>query len=72
MKYKREHLAKEAERLANDDILNHAITEAKQDALEALAVVDPTDSVEIIKQQALILALEETMNTLERYILAQV
>ena len=72
MKYKREHLAKEAERLANDDILNYAITEAKQDALESLAVVDPTDSVEIIKQQALILALEETMNTLERYILAQV
>jgi hypothetical protein len=70
--YKPEHLAKEADRLIHDEILGHAINEAKQDALEKLAVIDPTDSVGIIKQQQLILALEDITNTLERYILAQV
>jgi len=72
LKYKPEHLAKEAQRLTNDDVLTHAIADAKQEALEILAVVDPHDPTAIQKQQALILALEELTTTLERYILAQV
>jgi len=53
-------------------VLTHAIADAKQEALEILAVVDPHDPTAIQKQQALILALEELTTTLERYILAQV
>ncbi len=70
--YKDEHLAKEADRLLHDDVLNHAIKEAKTEYTDKLCVVDPEDAIEIIKIQSVIVALDEVHTTLNRYILKQV
>jgi len=70
--YKDEHLAKEADRLLPDDVLNHAIKEAKTEYTDKLCVVDPEDAIEIIKIQSVIVALDEVHTTLNRYILKQV
>ena len=70
-KYKSEHLKNQADRLLNDEILNLAIKEARDDALEKLLRHDLTTQ-EAIEAQALARALDDLNMTLNRYILAEV
>ena len=67
----KEHLAKEAERLLKDDVLNKAIDDARSEALEALADVDHYDTGRILEYQATVRCLDELLFRLERHILAQ-
>jgi hypothetical protein len=70
-KYKSEHLKNQADRLLNDDILNLAIAEARNDALELLLRKD-LNTHEALEAQALARALDDLNMTLNRYILAEV
>jgi hypothetical protein len=65
-----EHLAKEADRLTNDEIFNKALDEIRIDALEALAVSNPDDKTMILRHQQMVAVVDEIRNVLHRYILA--
>jgi hypothetical protein len=65
-----EHLAKEADRLLADDVLQHALDNMRQEALESLARADPADSIMITRLQAGVASVDEFRSELERYILA--
>lgn len=69
-KYKSEHLSNQADRLLNDEILNLAIKESRDAALEKLLRHDLTTQ-EAIEAQALARALDELNITLNCYILAE-
>jgi hypothetical protein len=66
-----DHLAREAERLKNDDVLNHALSEMRAETLEALARADATNATEIIRLQAYIAVVDEFSSVLGHYILTQ-
>jgi len=69
-KISEEQLAKEADRLVNDLVLNHAIQEARTEHLERMSTIDPADFAEMVRTQAVVTALDDVMFTLQRYILA--
>jgi len=47
-----EHWAKEADRLLNDDTLNRALEEIRQECMEALSVANVDDKTYLLRLQA--------------------
>ncbi|UYQ70975.1 hypothetical protein OF122_12995 [Pelagibacterium flavum] len=66
----REHYAKEAHRLLNDDVLAAAFQQVRLDALVGLGTVDPSDTKEIMRLQSIAACLQEVRDLLEAAILA--
>jgi hypothetical protein len=67
---KAEHLAKEADRLKNDEIFNSALDDMRTTALDALAYANADDKTGILRLQQLVAAIDEIRTTLDRYIMA--
>jgi len=67
---KADHLAKEAERLKNDEIFQKALDDIRADYIEALVVADADDKTAILRHQQMVLAIDEIRNVLDRYIMA--
>ena len=65
-----EHLAKEAERLKNDPILNKALDDIRADALNELVRANADDKSNIIRLQQVAVVTEEIRRVLDRYIMA--
>lgn len=65
-----EHLAKEADRLKNDEIFIKALADIRADALNALAVADADDKTIILRLQQKAAVIDEIRNVLDRYIMA--
>lgn len=61
--------AKEAARILAEPLLDMAMAAVRQEALDALAVTDPTDSKEISRLQAIANCLPEVRNWLEAQII---
>lgn len=66
----RDHLAKEADRLANDEIFNRALSDIRADALDALAVSNADDKTSILRLQQKVAVIDEIRAVLGRYIVA--
>lgn len=66
-----EHLAKEAARLLNDEVLLQAIADAQRDAMGSLVTVDADDKTEILRLQAQVKAFTEILDVLKIYVLRQ-
>jgi hypothetical protein len=64
------HLAKEADRLKNDEIFNKALTDIRSEALNALATADADNYAVIVRWQQRVAVVDEIRTTLDRYILA--
>lgn len=65
-----DHLAKEADRLQNDEIFNMALDAIRAEALEGLALIDADDKTAVLRLQAKVSVVDEIRNVLDRYILA--
>ena len=65
-----DHLAKEASRLKNDEILNMALDAIRAEALEGLALIAADDTTAIQRLQARAFVVNEIRTTLDRWILA--
>ena len=65
-----DHLAKEADRLKSDPVLNKALDDLRADALGALAVADADDKTQILRLQQRVSVIDEIRATLDRYIVA--
>jgi ketosteroid isomerase-like protein len=65
-----DHLAKEADRLKNDEIFNMALDRIRAEALEGLAQIDADDITAVLKLQCRVFAVDEIRSTLDAYILA--
>jgi hypothetical protein len=68
--YRADHLAKEAERLLADEILNRAWDDCRKEALEALVTAPAEDPIAVIRAQQRVLMIEQIRAQLGRYILA--
>lgn len=64
------HLAKEADRLKNDEIFIQALADIRSDALNALATADADNYTAIVRLQQRVAVIDEIRNVLDRYILA--
>jgi len=64
------HLAKEAARLKADEIFQKALDDIRADYIEALVAADAGNTIEILRHQQMVLAIDEIRNCLDRYILA--
>lgn len=64
-----DHLAKEAERLKNDEIFIKALADIRADALNSLVTADPDNKTLIIRLQQVAAVTDEIRNVLDRYIL---
>lgn len=65
-----EHLAKEADRLINDDLFNKALEDIRADALNALAQANAEDKTSILRLQQKVAVIDEIRTVLGRYIMA--
>lgn len=65
----RDRLALEAERLLNDEFLQHALGEMRTDALDRLALADADDKTKILRFQQKVAVIDEVLDTLRGYIL---
>jgi hypothetical protein len=65
-----EHLAKEADRLKNDETFIKALDDIRADALDMLALANPDDKTTILRHQAMASMALEIRNVLDRYIMA--
>jgi hypothetical protein len=65
-----EHLAKEADRLRNDEIFNKALADIRLEALEALAAADADNYTAIVRLQQRVAVVDEIRTMLGRYIMA--
>jgi hypothetical protein len=65
-----DHIAKEADRLKNDEIFNMALDRIRAEALEGLAQIDADDITAVLKLQCRVFAVDEIRTTLDAYILA--
>lgn len=65
-----DHLAKEADRLKNDEIFNKALDDIRADALNELVTADATNTANIIRLQQVAVVTDEIRNVLDRYIMA--
>jgi hypothetical protein len=65
-----DHLAKEADRLKNDEIFNKALADIRSDALDELAKADADDKTMILRLQQKVAVIDEIRTTLDRYIIA--
>lgn len=70
MEYKPEHLAAEAERLLKDPILNHALKDIRNEALDDLSRTDANDTGKVIALQQRAILANEILDQLQRYIIA--
>jgi hypothetical protein len=64
------HLAKEADRLKNDEIFIQALADIRSDALNALATADADNYQAIVRLQQRVAVIDEIRNVLGRYIIA--
>lgn len=64
------HLAKEADRLRNDEIFNKALNDIRAEALDALALANADDKTMIVRLQQKVAVIDEIRTTLDRYIMA--
>lgn len=64
------HLAKEADRLQNDEIFNKALNDIRAEALDALALANADDKTMIVRLQQKVAVIDEIRTTLDRYIMA--
>lgn len=64
-----DHLAKEADRLRNDDIFNKALDDIRSEALEALAVANVESITTMLRWQSRVMVVDEIRTCLDRYIL---
>ncbi|SDG34719.1 hypothetical protein [Pelagibacterium luteolum] len=67
---RKQHLANEASRLLNDEVLASAFHKVRLDALVGLGTVDPTDTKEIMRLQAIAACLQEVRDLLQTAIIA--
>jgi hypothetical protein len=65
-----DHLAREADRLANDETFCKALADIRADALDALAVADADDKTMILRLQQKAAVIDEIRAVLARYIVA--
>jgi hypothetical protein len=65
-----DHLAKEADRLKNDEIFNKALADIRSETLDALAVANADDKTMILRLQQKVAVIDEIRTTLDRYIIA--
>lgn len=65
-----DHLAKEAERLKNDDFFNQTLDAIRANALDDLATANADDKTMILRLQQKVAAIAEIRNVLDRYIMA--
>jgi len=65
-----DHLAKEADRLKNDEIFQQALDDIRSEALNALASADADDKTMILRLQQKVAVIDEIRNVLDRYIMA--
>lgn len=65
-----DHLAKEADRLKNDEIFNKALQDMRRDALDSLATADADNYTAIVRLQQKVAVIDEIRNVLDRYIIA--
>jgi hypothetical protein len=65
-----DHLAKEADRLKNDDIFNKALSDIRAEALDELAIANADDKTMILRLQQKVSVIDEIRTTLGRYIMA--
>lgn len=68
MEFTEEFLAKEAERLLKDQVLNYAVSRIMADALQELAQADATDADAIRRHQATYSVAKDFMTELARYV----
>lgn len=66
----KDHLAKEAARLKNDDLFNKALNDIRSEALNALATADADKYEVIVRLQQKVAVIDEIRNVLDRYIIA--
>ena len=64
------HLAKEAERLRNDEIFNQALADIRSDALNALATINVDEKTMVLRLQQKVAVIDEIRNVLDRYVMA--
>lgn len=64
-----DHLAKEAERLAEDPVFKAALERIKQEAYEALSQANADDTTAILRLQQRIAVVNEIPETLNSFIL---
>ena len=65
-----DHLAKEADRLKNDELFNTALDAIRSEALDSLATADADNFTVIVRWQQRVAVIDEIRATLDRYILA--
>jgi len=65
-----DHLAKEADRLKNDETFLKALSDIRAEALNALASADADDKTMILRLQQKVAVIDEIRNVLDRYIMA--
>lgn len=63
-------LAKEADRLSNDQVLGEAISRARATALDGLSTVDANDPVAVVRLQQRVKALDDIRRELGSMVLA--
>jgi hypothetical protein len=66
---RQDHLAREARRLLEDEVLRHAFDAVRQDAIEALASVDADDRTGILRLQARAAVVDEVRAGLQAMIM---
>lgn len=64
------HLAKEADRLKNDELFNKALDAIRSEALDSLATADADNYTAIVRWQQRVQVVDEIRATLGRYITA--
>jgi len=63
-----DHLAKEADRLKNDELFNTALDAIRSEALNALAIADADDITVMLRLQQRVAVIDEIRATLDRSI----
>lgn len=65
-----DHLAKEADRLKNDDTFQKALDDIRIEALNDLALANADDKTMILRLQQKVAVIDEIRTTLDRYVIA--
>lgn len=65
----KDRLAAEATRLLSDEFLQYAAKELRSDALEALAIADADNKIELLRLQQRVAVIDEVLVNLSGYVL---
>lgn len=65
-----DHLAKEADRLSNDEVFIKALSDIRADALAALVEANADNYTDIVRLQQRVQVIDEIREMLGRYIMA--